>query len=114
MNTPAEGHRNDAVRWDPWVGLIEVSPIGDTFLDQATRAFVWAAVAAQDTAHFLERVRSAASEMSLRIESAEDIVPAARSLRAGRNREVRRLVRRALLQPTEVAWGTFHAYEDDE
>jgi hypothetical protein len=114
MNIPAEGQRHDAVRWDPWVGLIEVSPIGETFLDQASRAFVWAAVAAQDTDHFLARVRAAASEMSLRIESAEDIVPAARSLRARRNREVRRLVRRARLQSTEVAWGRFHAYEDDD
>lgn len=115
MNTPAESRRNDEFREDSWLGLIEVSPTGDACgLDRGTHAFVWVAVVASGAEQFLDRVRLAATQMSLRVESVEDVAAATRSLRVRHNREVRRIAREALSRPTEAVWGPFHAYEAAE
>ncbi len=114
MNTPADNY-GGAVPGDAWVGLLHVAPTDDASgLERGMRAFVWVAVAARDVDQFLEHVRTAANQMSLKIEAAEDVAPALRTLHGRRNREMRQLAVKALTRPTNVAWGTFHAYENDE
>lgn len=97
-----------------WIGLVDVRPIaaGDPF-DGAVGAYVYAAIEASDEAAFEARVRLAAQQLGLTVVDIEEASPAlAKGVRA-LSGDQRRVISDARAS-SGVAWGTFHAYEEDD
>lgn len=97
-----------------WIGLADVRPIaGADPFDGAVGAYAYAAVEASDEAAFDARVRLAAQQLGLTVVDIEEASPAlAKGVRA-LSGDQRRVISDAR-QASEVAWGTFHAYENDD
>jgi hypothetical protein len=97
-----------------WTGLIEVHPMtGVDPFDGAPGAYVYAAAEAIDGTRFAERVRLAAHTPGVRVVEIEDASPALASGIRAPTSDQRRLISDAR-ESSEVVWGTFHAYENED
>jgi hypothetical protein len=95
-----------------WIGLFDVRPKpGAQVLEGAIGAVVYAAAPAPDSVTFEQDVRLAAGELGLVVTQMEDAEPASasalRALRGGPGRLI------AGEHTGAVAWGTFHAYDNE-
>jgi hypothetical protein len=81
--------------------------------DGAPGAYVYAAAEAIDGTRFAERVRLAAHTPGVRVVEIEDASPALASGIRAPTSDQRRLISDAR-ESSEVVWGTFHAYENED